>query len=108
MEANNTSEKLTRGKIGASYLTGEQMSRYQSRGAFGSLFGPSFGLGEDAAAVIGSVSANEMTRADLAKLRRMIPYQNLFYLRHAFDAVESGVADSLGLPKRKPIRKPSG
>jgi hypothetical protein len=102
MEANNTTEKITRGRVGISALTGEQMSRYQSRGAFGSLLGPTFGLAEDAVAVMGNVSAGEMARSDLSKLRRMLPYQNLFYLRQLFDMVEDGVGDALGLPKRRP------
>lgn len=101
-EANNTTEKLTRGRVGISALTGEQMSRYQSRGAFGSLLGPTFGLAEDTVAVMGNISAGETARSDISKLRRMLPYQNLFYLRQLFDMVEEGVGDALGLPARKP------
>jgi hypothetical protein len=34
-----------------------------------------------------------MTEADVRTLRRLIPLQNLFYLKHGFDAVEKSIVD---------------
>ena len=47
-DINNIVEKVTRGTIGASALTGgPQMSRYASRNVIGSILGPSLGAFED-------------------------------------------------------------
>lgn len=100
MEAHNTIDKTT--GVGLSRLTGKQMSRYQSRGAFSSLFGPTVGLGEDTVQVARGVTSGEFGRSDLHKARQLLPLQNLFYLRHAIDQVEEGVGNAMGLPPRKP------
>jgi hypothetical protein len=73
------------------------MRRCQSRSAYRSLLDPSFGVGEDLAAVTGALSAGEMARSDFSKLRRMLPYQNLLYLRWLFDRVKDGTAKGLGM-----------
>jgi len=96
-EAGNISEKFTRGLIGPSALTGdgEMASRYASRGVFGALFGPSVGRVEDIAKATGAAVSNEFSESDVRALRRLIPYQSLFYMRGLFDKLEDSAADVL-------------
>ena len=97
-EANNILEKATRGGFGVNAMIGAgPMSRYASRNITGSLLGPSLGVVEDAVTVSGSLSTGELTRSDVRAFRRLLPYQNLFYMRRTLDAAEQGLADELGV-----------
>lgn len=95
MEANNASEKITRGKVGLSALTGEQVSRYASRNATASLLGPTLGTVQDMIDVTGSAMSGEFQKSDARKLRQLMPLQNLFYIRNLFNAAEEAVTDQL-------------
>lgn len=98
-EANNMAEKVTRGNIGVSALTGgPQMSRYASRNITGALLGPTVGLTQDFVQTTGSAFSGDWQSQDTRALRRLLPYQNLFYLRSVLDAAEEGVNDALGAP----------
>lgn len=98
-EANNMAEKVTRGTIGVSALTGgPQMSRYASRNITGALLGPTVGLTQDFVQTTGSAFSGDWQSQDTRALRRLLPYQNLFYLRSVLDAAEEGVNDALGAP----------
>lgn len=101
-DANNIAEKVTRGRVGLSAFTGEQASRYASRNALGALLGPTFDATADAIQIVGSAAAGDWTAADSHAFRKMIPIQNLFYLRQLFDAAEAGTNEALGIPARKP------
>lgn len=87
---NMLSERATGGKVGLSALAGRGLlSRYHTRNAMGAFFGPSFGLGQDAFSVSSSLFRGEgMSEGDAAALRRMLPYQNLFYTKFLFDEAE--------------------
>lgn len=88
-EANNITEKLTRGTVGINRLTGGEISsRYASRNLMGTVLGPTFGKVEDIATTTGAISTGEATEADVRAMRRLIPYQNVFYLRGLFDKLE--------------------
>ncbi len=88
-DANNIAEKLTRNNVGISRLLGQPAtSRYASRNAVDSLLGPTFGLTKEATDLIGSASSGEWTDADTHRLRRMLPMQNLFYIRSLLDKAE--------------------
>ncbi len=101
MEGNNLSEKLTRGRVGLSAITGKEVSRYQSRNAAGALLGPTFGFATDAMSVVGNASAADWSASDTRAVRQLVPFQNLFWLRRGFDQIEAGVNSSLGVPERK-------
>lgn len=62
---------------------GTQSSRYQSRGLWGALLGPSTGAIEDLLSVVNSIrkadGEHPLTTKDLEKIMRLAPYQNLFY-----------------------------
>ena len=95
MEVNNASEKITRGTVGLSAFTGEQVSRYASRNATASLLGPSLGTVQDILDVTGSTVSGDFQKSDARKLRQLIPGQNLFYLRGLFNTVESAATEDL-------------
>lgn len=99
-DANNMVEKLTRGHIGLSAFTGEQATRYASRNALGALLGPTFDQVGDAIQITGSAFAGDWTAADSRAFRKLVPLQNLFYIRSLFDKVEAGANQALGIPQR--------
>jgi len=98
MEANNIAEKATRGRVGLSALSGEQVSRYASRNVTGAFLGPTADAVSDIFQVSGSIFAGDTTKSDMRKARQLIPGQNLFYIRSLFDKVEEATGDTLGLP----------
>ncbi|WP_417244287.1 hypothetical protein [Celeribacter sp.] len=99
-EVNNLTEKLTRGTVGVSALTGGPiMSRYASRNVIGALIGPTSGAISDAAQAIGALSAGDWRESDTSAMRRLLPYQNLFYMRQLLDQAERGINSELGVAR---------
>jgi hypothetical protein len=95
-EANNMTEKLT--GYGAARIFGAApMSRYASRNQVGGLLGPTLGLTEDVRQVIASIGTDNYNKSDTRALRRIIPFQNLIYLRRLFDKMEEGVNETFGV-----------
>jgi len=96
LELNNTWEKA--GLPGLYAALGESpASRYVNRNQTGALLGPTFGLGQDlfrAAYLVGNPS--EASESDIRALRRLIPFQNLFYVRWFFDKLAEEAAEALG------------
>lgn len=70
----------------------ERLSRYQTRGALGTFFGPTVGFAEDAFVAANALDQRGrpggITSGERAAMRRLLPYQNLFYLRWLFDEME--------------------
>lgn len=96
-DVNGIAEKLTRGRVGLkSSITGKEMSRFSSRGAVESIFGPTLGRVEDFASMVGNSFAGELTKGNVRDAARMLPYNNLFYFRSLTDAATDGIAESLG------------
>ncbi|MCP5116910.1 MAG: hypothetical protein GY953_39290 [bacterium] len=101
-DLHNIVEKATRGSIGINRIVGgPTMSRYASRNTVGAIFGPSLGTVTDIFRVVGSSFSMDFNRGDVRAIRRLLPYQNLFYLRTLFDEAEEGIAQSLGVPGRR-------
>jgi hypothetical protein len=93
-DVNNIIEKSTRGSIGVSALTGGgTMSRYTSRGLLGSLLGPTADLIDDSARVTGALTSGDINDADVRAMRKLIPYQNLFYIRRMLNELEEETAE---------------
>lgn len=97
MDVNNIAEKASRGRVGLSGITGEQMSRYQSRNVIGAFLGPTPDAVSDIFQVSGSIFAGDTTKSDLHKMRGLIPFQNLFYVRSLLNKVEDATGDAIGL-----------
>jgi hypothetical protein len=74
-----------------------RFSRFKSRSLFESLMGPTFGTGVDT--VLGTAKAianGEYEQKDIEKLRRLMPAQNLFYIRRLFNAIEGEMGEATG------------
>jgi len=96
MDVNNVSEKATGGKIGLSAFTGtEGMSRYALRNDIGALLGPSMGTVKDALTVAKLAAGGELKRSDVRAARRLMPFQNLFYIRWLLTHLQDEAADQL-------------
>jgi len=97
-DINNMLEKGTRGNFGVNSLLGAPpMSRYASRNVVGAMLGPSLGTAEDIIQVIGGASSGEFTQKELRKLRKLLPGQNLFYMRRLLNELEKEAGR--GLPE---------
>jgi hypothetical protein len=93
-DAHNILEKVTRGTVGVSALTGgPPLSRYASRNVLESVLGPTVGFGEAAVQAVGAATRGDgdWTDADRRAVRRMVPYQNALGFRHLFDLAEEGL-----------------
>ena len=103
MDANNMTERLTRGQVGLNRLVGaEPLSRYASKNVVGALLGPAAGTISDVATVTGSAAAStlgdeEWSETDTRAVRRLIPFQNLIGFRAIVDQAEKGINSSLGV-----------
>jgi GNAT superfamily N-acetyltransferase len=101
MEFNNIAEKATDGRLGMAALTGKQISRYASRNLTASLLGPGFGLAEDSFdALNAALGTREWAERDTHNARQLLPWNNLFTIRRAFDEAEKGINQALGVPAR--------
>lgn len=99
-DANNIAEKVSRGRVGTSALFGgPQMSRYASRSVLESVFGPTYGMLGNLTQLAGSAAAGDWQSSDTHTVRRLMPYQNLIYLRGIFDEAEAGANDLFGVKK---------
>lgn len=101
-DANNIVEKVSRGRIGVNALIGgPPMSRYASRSVADALLGPTYGTIGNAIQVSGSAFQGDWRASDTHALRKLMPYQNIFYIRGIFDEAEKGINAVLGVPERK-------
>lgn len=95
-DVNNIVEKMTRGEVGLSKLTGEgPMSRYASRNALGALLGPTAGTFQDLSTVTGAIATGDISQGDVRSMRRVLPLQNLFYIRQLLDSIEGEIASEI-------------
>ena len=96
-EVTNTMEKLSGNSLGLRPLLGidapasKQVSRSVQESALGPTFGSLLSTGISASNAL--ISKDEMTEADIRTLRRLIPLQNLFYLRGQFDKAQEAISD---------------
>lgn len=93
-EAMGITDKFTGGAV--SKLMGkEQLSRFQSRNVVGSL------LGASSDTIGGAVSAGrvaftgEVSEGDVKEIRKMMPYQSLWYMNWLFSRIEDGAKENL-------------
>jgi hypothetical protein len=74
-----------------------ESARYSDRNAMSAFGGPAVGAASDAYDFLFNRTANGMSANDLHLLRRMLPYQNLWWLRRAINALEGETAEQLDL-----------
>lgn len=101
-EANAISAKATRGMGDVYRVIGADrpLSKYASRSILSSFLGPAASKIEGTAQVTGAVAGQDWSASNTSQVRRMIPFQNLFYLRNLLNEAESGVNSALGVPER--------
>ena len=108
-DANNILEKATRGHVGISRVLGKQPNtRYASRNLTDALAGPTAGKISDASKILTGISRAILPgedeegkpawqSADTRAVRRLIPFQNLFFIRGLFDRAEDGLNAIMGV-----------
>lgn len=99
MDVNGIMEKFTRGEVGLSMFTGEQISRYASRNVTGAFLGPTADAIQDIFQVSGASWAGDLSEADVRRARYMLPFQNIFYARWLFDQIEANFNEALNVKK---------
>lgn len=103
-DANNTLEKITGNTFGLRPALGmvpKKNQHYEPDQAAQALLGPTYSTVLDTfLPIMNDVANGNMNQDDVHKMRQMLPYQNLFYMRKIFDAGESGVNNSFGVPKK--------
>lgn len=81
-------------------IPGQGVTRFQTRGIWGAMFGPTIGAVEDIHKVLTMfVQANNgkpLTTKDVEALLRLMPYQNLFYAHQLTRMLANKVAVSMG------------
>lgn len=79
---------------------GKALSRFESRNTLGQLAGPSSGLLQDVGQTITSLASDGvLKKSDTAAMKRLLPYQNLFYIRPLLENAKQGIDASLGIRK---------
>jgi hypothetical protein len=88
VDINAITEKVSRNHLGiagiykALGIDTPELSRYYTRPISGDILGPTYGLTEDSAKFIGGLISGDMNKGDISGGRRMLPYQNMWYLRN--------------------------
>ncbi len=112
MEVFNIADSFTAGGLSQSLDANMRGLRYFDRNFGGALLGPSVGYLTDLGMAMQGSALNEFTQADLHRLRRLLPMQNLFYMRQAFNALEEGIGEEFRLPdtrrRRRLVAQPPG
>jgi len=99
-EANSITAQATSGGIDAYRLIGADrpLQRFSSRSVLERAMGPTVGKINTVTGLTSAPFGEEGWNArDTANLRRLAPYQNLFYIRRLLNEVEDGVNQSLGI-----------
>ncbi|CNK10352.1 Uncharacterised protein [Yersinia aldovae] len=85
----NTVENMSGGRFGLGAMFGAPpVSRFQSRNEIGALMGPTFDLGGDMAVIANGVLNGEFDSKQTHAARKLLPYQNLFYVAPLLNKVE--------------------
>lgn len=100
-EANAIGEKW--GGVGIGPILGIQES-FKRRGLDVEelLGGPSVGLANDLLDISGDALDGRWTESSTRRMRRLLPFQNLFYVRWLFDEMEEGFNEAADVPKQAP------
>jgi len=109
MELFNITDRMLMGQLSDS-LAMKEGSRYFYRNQLSTLMGPSFGYVEDVGNVVQNLAeADGVKESDIRALRRLLPYQNMFYLRQGLNEMEQVIAEQIGAePNRRRRDKSEG
>ena len=109
-ELNHIAEQASGGQFGVAALTGKELSRYASRNFADSALGPTGGMMKDLFGATSGISRSIMGKerlrqSDIAALRRIIPFNNVFYWSYLFQSLEESAGQALGA--QPATRKPT-
>jgi len=99
MDGNNIIDQGTplRGPLNA-ILGAPTSTRYDARNILDVFMGPSVGTAQDTIsasnALIDVLGGGEASAADIARFRRLLPFQNLFYTRWLFDEIQDSATEA--------------
>lgn len=93
MELFNIMNKMQGGEITKEMGLEMKGLRYYDRDAFGAALGPGVGFAENVVRGVQGVTNDDFTQQDLHRLRRLVPFQNLFYLRLVIDWLENQIGE---------------
>jgi hypothetical protein len=95
-DINNMTERMTGGQLGINALIGGPISsRYASLNAGGTLMGPTAGQLQNIGQVLAAAGTLDFDPTDTKAMRRLIPYQNVFYVEKLFDLFQAGLENTL-------------
>ena len=98
IEMNGLIALATRNSVSIERALGEDVStRFRSRSALGQLLGPTVGSAQSLVQITGAMATADWRESDTHAVRRLLPFQNLFYIRALLDELEEGVNDALGV-----------
>lgn len=100
-DVNNIMEKVGLGVLPG----GPTRSRYASRNVVGAMLGPTAGMASDIASIVGNTVAGDIRASDTRALRRLVPYQNLFYMRQLLDKAGEAGNKAFGIPESRRKRR---
>jgi hypothetical protein len=101
-EGNALASKATRGSADIYRTIGadKPLSRFASRSAADMLLGPTWGKIESIPKITGALSSGEWAASDTSAVRRLLPAQNLFWLRGLLNKVEESANAAAGVPPK--------
>jgi len=77
-----------------------ESTRYAERNQIAAVAGASYGTAASAFNVIHAASPlTPFTQSNVHAIRRLLPFQNVFYLSWLFDAMEAGAIEAFDIPK---------
>ena len=101
MELFNLSDRVLDGQL-SQQMQLQEGSRYFYRDWFGALAGPTAGYIADTGKVMQNmINDDGLTERDIHSIRRLMPYQNMFYLRQGLNMMEKEIATTTGAKPRK-------
>ncbi|MEE8143672.1 MAG: hypothetical protein V3T77_11270, partial [Planctomycetota bacterium] len=68
-------------------------TRATARTAMEQLFGPTFGTAFDSIQTLQALRGGQLTESDIRRVRRLAPFNNIFYLQALFNQLEKKAAD---------------
>lgn len=83
------------------FATGQQLSRFRSRGPVAQVAGPAIGLGEQLSRAVYGATRGEFTESDMHGIRNLIPWQNHFIVGQGFNMAEKALARGYNLKPRE-------
>jgi hypothetical protein len=102
-EGNAMAAKLSRGTLDVHRLYGadKPLSRFASRSLADTFLGPTAGKLAGIGQVGGAAFSGEWNQSDTTALRRLMFFQNVFFLRQAINQVESSANSAFGIPEKE-------